>query len=389
MSSPSINIGTGPTRAGTGLAHLARVCVEPLLCFILPLSAGVFLLTGPHAWYAALLWTLPVWLCIIADYFSFSDRSAPKASGMEWLLDARLYVLFAMQIGNIALLLDLTSRLVWQTPFDFATGAANIAAMRILVGTSSCCSGLAVAHELLHRRDRCLRWMGRVLLWTVCYDHFAWEHARGHHRRVGTLADPATARSGESFASFFHRSASGQWMNAWRMEGQRLQRYRGFAWALRHRVLHGLAIELGFLVLIINIYGMLALLVFLYQALAAIRMLEAVNYVQHWGMTRQGAKSAGACAWTTDSWFTLHCFIGLSRHADHHDHVGKPCHRLRHREEGPRLPHGYFVMIMMLRFCNGRYLELACRELKKKRGVNDEVPIGKTPLDYHSGRNDQ
>ncbi len=350
------------------LARIVRIGVEPFLCFILPLSTLVFLSTAPHAWDAALMWTLPVWLCIAADYFSPGDCNRPKTDGMEWLLDARIYVLFSLQLANIVLLLEVSGSLAWGTPPDFATSAANIAAIRILVGTTSCCSGFAAAHELLHRRAKHLRWMGRILLWTVCYDHFALEHAHGHHRMVGTCADPATARRGESFADFFNRSVSGQWANAWRMENQRLHHRKGIALLLRHRVLHGVVIELVILLLIILNYGMVALMVFLYQAVVAVRMLEAVNYLQHWGLTRRGAKFAGACAWTTDSWFTLHSFIGLSRHADHHAHADKPCYRLCHSEQGPRLPHGYFVMIMMLRLSNGRYLEFAGRELRFHRG---------------------
>jgi len=62
-----------------------------LLCFIRPVSTRFLLLTDPHAWLPALLWTLPVWLCVAADYVSPADRAAPRPGGMEWLLDARLH----------------------------------------------------------------------------------------------------------------------------------------------------------------------------------------------------------------------------------------------------------------------------------------------------------
>ena len=367
MSSPSLNMGTASTTgAGAAWAHSLKTWAGPWLCFILPVCTGLFLATGPHAWDAALAWTLPVWLCIAADYVSPADRSLPKPGGKDWLLDARLYVLFALQLANIALMLNAVARLPWQTLADVADGAANLVAMRILLGTSSCCSGLAVAHELLHRRAKHRRWMGRILLWTVGYDHFALEHAHGHHRRACTYADPATARYGESFAQFFPRSVWGQWANAWRNEGFRLQHRQGLAGLMRHRVLRGMVMEVGLLMLIYSHYGWLPMLMFLYQAWAAVRMLEAVNYIQHWGLTRG---NAGHHAWATDSWFTLHTFIGLSRHADHHAHAGKPCHRLLYRKEEPRLPHGYWVMVTLLRFRNRRFMELASRELKQKKLV--------------------
>lgn len=354
------------TLASFSLTSITRTWAESLLCFILPVSTFWFLFTGPHTWDAALMWTLPVWLCIACDFFSPVDRSPPKPDGMEFLLDARLYVLFALQYANILLLLEVASSLAWGSLSDFAASAANIAAMRILVGTTSCCSGIAVAHELLHRRRKHLRWMGRIMLWTVCYDHFALEHAHGHHRMVGTATDPATARKGESFADFFKRSAWGQWANAWQTEGNRLLHYKGFGWLVHHRVLKGLAIEFVLLALIMWHYGSIALLMFLYQSLVALRMLEAVNYIQHWGLTRGNAQFKDACAWSTDSWFTLHSFIGLSRHSDHHALAGIPCYCLRYREEGPSLPHGYFVMSVVVRFCNDRFIQMANRELMEK-----------------------
>ncbi len=350
-----------------------KLWAERVLCFILPLSTFLCLSTAPHTWNAALIWTMPVWLCIIADYFSPKDQSIPKPSAMDWWFDARLYVLFALQIANIILLLEVTSRLVWSTPLDSATSAAHIVMFRILVGTTSCCSGIAIAHELLHRRARHLRLMGRMLLWTVCYDHFALEHAHGHHRMVGTSADPATACFGEMFSDFFRRSVSGQLRNAWHLETHRLQHRKGMGRLFRNRMLHGLVIEFGLFVLIFQYYGVIAWLMFVYQAAVALRMLEAVNYLQHWGLIRNGSKLAGNCAWDTDSWFTLHSFIGLSRHADHHTHAGKPYQRLRHVSGCPKLPHGYFYMLMMIRLGNAKYVEMASQELIEKNLVHSIV----------------
>ncbi len=346
--------------------RIVRGWIEPLLCFILPLSTLFFLATGPHAWDAALLWTLPVWLCVAADYCSPADHSAPDPGWPIGWLDARLYALFSLQLANTVLLLDAASHLAFATPSECAASASTLVALRILAGTTSCCSGIAVAHELIHRRPWHQRWMGRILLWTVCYGHFAIEHGRGHHRQGSTAADPATARFGESFDDFFSRSARGQWIDAWRLENRRLREVLGPGRWLRHRVLQGLAIQLVLLALIFAYFGPLALILFLYQSWAAVRLLEAVNYVQHWGLVRAGPKFSGGDAWATDSWFTLHCFIGLSRHADHHMHAGKPCHELRQLEESPRLPHGYFVMALMVRLRNDRYREFVGRELRER-----------------------
>jgi alkane 1-monooxygenase len=317
---------------------------------------------------AALCWTLPVWLCIAADYFSPADSGSGKSAGHEWLLDARLYVLFALQLTNIVLMLKAASGLGWATSAEFAASAANIVALRVLVGTTSCCSGMALAHELLHRRRKHQRWMGRILLWTVAYDHFAVEHGRRHHRCASTADDPATARFDESLTVFVKRSLYGQWADAWQLENRRWRGADGnrLGRLLRHRVVQGLVVEMAILALVYAYFGLVALLMFLYQAQAAVRMLESVNYVQHWGLTRRKKRFRPADAWATDSWFTLHTFIGLARHADHHAHAGKSCHQLTDHAESPRLPYGYFVLALLVRWRNPTFRKLARTELAAK-----------------------
>lgn len=352
---------------GRSLASLARLLAERLLCFFLPLATLSFYLSGPHPWHAALLWTLPVWLCVAADVFSPATHRNPPAERPDWPFDAALYILTVLQIVNITLMLDAVSRLAWSTPGEVGASLANLFAVRILTGTTSCCSAIAVAHELIHRRKPHLRWMGRLLLWTVCYDHFALEHVQGHHRHVGTPEDHATARYDETYSDFWRRTVRGQFANAWRLENARLAPRPKLIRLSRHRVLHGLIIQVSLIAFIFAGFGAIAGLMFLYEAFYALRLLESVNYFQHWGLSRAGKRFSGPDAWVTDSWFTVHVFVGLSRHTDHHRFGNKPYHRLRYSDEGPRLPYGYFAMYILAKFFNDRYRELARRELQAKR----------------------
>lgn len=357
---------TASTPARRSLAGSVRYLAERLLCFLLPLATLVFFVNSPHEWLAALLWTMPVWLCVAADTFSPAARQDPPAAQPGWPFETALYLLSALQITNIGLMLELVSLLGWNTPGEIAASLANLFAVRILTGTTSCCSAIAVAHELIHRSRRHQRWMGRLVLWTVCYDHFAVEHIRGHHRYVGTPADPATARYDETYSDFWRRTVKGQFVNAWRLENERLAKLPDIARLARHRVLHGLIIQASLVGFIFAGLGAVAGLMFLYQAFYALRLLESVNYFQHWGLSRAGKRFRAPDAWATDSWFTLHTFVGLSRHADHHEFGSKPYHRLRYRDEGPRLPYGYFAMYILVKFFNSRYRELARQELEAK-----------------------
>ena len=357
---------TASARAKTSLIDWARFIAERLLCFFLPLATLAFFVSATHDWQAALLWTLPVWLCVAADTFSPAARRDPPAEQPDWPFEVILYLLTVLQLANIALMLELVAGLGWNTPGDWADSLANLFAIRILTGTTSCCSAIAVAHEMIHRRKRHQRWMGRLLLWTVCYDHFAVEHILGHHRNAATSADYATAHYDETYSDFWRRTVKGQFINAWRLENGRLVGLPKLARLSRHRVLHGLIAETSLIGLIFTSFGAVAGIMFLYQAFYALRLLESVNYFQHWGLARAGKHFSGSDAWATDSWVTLHTFVGLSRHADHHEFGGKPYQRLRYKEEGPRLPYGYFAMYILAKFFNDRYRELARRELQAK-----------------------
>lgn len=335
---------------------------------LLPLCTFLFLVSGPHRPVLALAWAMPLWLCLIADLLSPGNRSDPDPRLPHWPFDALLYSLAALQFANIALLGELVSRLSWYDQESIITGLANLLAIRVLLGNTSCCSGIAVAHELIHRRRRFPRLLGRALLCTVGYVHFAVEHIRGHHRFIGTAADSATARLGESYREYWRRAIVAQWRSAWRLENERLDRLsiRGLRRWVHHEVVLGVVFELGLLTVIADRFGELAALVFLWQALAAVRLLEAVNYFQHWGLVRDSGPFLPRHAWTTDSWFTQHAFLGLSRHADHHTHAARPYFLLNHCAEGPTLPCGYFGMAFLAKSFNRHYQNVALRALRQR-----------------------
>lgn len=90
----------------------------------------------------------------------------------------------------------------------------------IVVGTL----GINVAHELGHRAKSYETLIAKAMLTTALYTHFNIEHNRGHHRWVATPEDPSTARFGEPLYHFWARSIFGVYVNAWRLEHDRLSR---------------------------------------------------------------------------------------------------------------------------------------------------------------------
>ena len=340
---------------------VARVWAKHLLCFAFPLLSLSFLLTGPHPWYVALLWLLPMPLVDWLDHKSGAARHEPVPDAPTAPFDAILYALVAIQLLNVVLLGRLFAvQSLWSVDAVVAL---------LLVGGNSGISGIVVAHELIHRREARMRLLGRLLLCTVMYEHFYTEHVRGHHVRVGTRDDPATARFGEAFWPFLRRTIPGQFRSAWRLEAARLGDVDMPWWdprMRRSRVVHGIVAEWTLALGLLAVFGTSAFLMFLAQAAYAILALEQVNYFEHWGLERTERKVRPCDSWDTDSSFTLFALVGLSRHADHHAYASRPFQQLRHWEESPKLPTGYFAIGYYITFRNDLFQELMTKRLRER-----------------------
>ncbi|HYB99567.1 MAG TPA: fatty acid desaturase [Candidatus Limnocylindrales bacterium] len=347
--------------AATTMTHSSpfRTWAAHLLCFVLPVTTLAFVSTGPHPWWLAPAFLLPLLASVIIDMNSRAETRQPDPNLPVWPFDAILYVLVALQVVNIVLL----ARMISQAGL-FSMDAA---VAMLLVGVNSGYSAIVVGHELIHRASPFLQLLGRVLMVTTMYEHFCTEHVRGHHARVGTDADPATARFGETFHQFFHRTVPAQLASAWQIENKRLANHSGVAFWLRHRVLQGLAAEWALAAAILALFGPAAFLVHLGQAFHGIAALEAVNYFEHWGLRRSSRKVRPMDSWDTDSRFTLYTLVGLSRHADHHAYAARPYQQLRHWEESAKLPYGYFGMVLLVWTRNDLVRRLLTAELRRRK----------------------
>ena len=86
--------------------------------------------------------------------------------------------------------------------------------------------GVAIntAHELGHKRDSLERWLSKIALNRCVTGTFYIEHNRGHHVRVATPEDPASAGFGESFWAFLPRTVIGSAKSALQLEATRIRR---------------------------------------------------------------------------------------------------------------------------------------------------------------------
>jgi alkane 1-monooxygenase len=111
------------------------------------------------------------------------------------------------------------------------------------------------------------------------------------------------------------------------------------------------------------------------SALWANFQLTSANYVEHYGLLRQTLSDGSfeRCkphhSWNSNHMFSNWALFHLQRHSDHHTYPGRCYQSLRHFEELPTLPNGYFGMFTLAYFPTLWYRVMDPRLL---RAVNND-----------------
>jgi alkane 1-monooxygenase len=212
--------------------------------------------------------------------------------------------------------------------------------------------GINTAHELGHKKDQLERWLSKIALAQSAYGHFFIEHNRGHHVRVATPEDPASSRFGETFWGFLPRSVAGSLKSGWSLEKARLVRLGKGPWSLRNDVVNAWLMTVVLFAALAVAFGPSVLPYLLIQAVFGFSLLEAVNYLEHYGLMRQKEpkgryeRAAPRHSWNSNNVCTNVFLYHLQRHSDHHANPTRRYQALRHFEQAPQLPAGYASMIV-------------------------------------------
>jgi alkane 1-monooxygenase len=223
----------------------------------------------------------------------------------------------------------------------------EFALLALMIGEFSGYVGIVSAHELMHRNAAGKRRFAFLLMALFGYSHFCIEHVRGHHSRVATPEDPATARQGDSLYRFVPRSIIGGFRSAWSLECQRLDRAGLARWSYHNDILLWHSLTLIMAASLWLLLGPISLLLFVAQALLAIFALEAINYLEHYGLMRRKLadgsyeRVAPRHSWNSSNLISNINLFNLARHSDHHQQSNRPYYRLRHFADAPQLPAGY------------------------------------------------
>jgi alkane 1-monooxygenase len=214
-------------------------------------------------------------------------------------------------------------------------------------------AGINVGHELGHKKAPADRWMARIALAASGYGHFQIEHVRGHHRDVATPEDSASSRLGESYYRFMSREIPGGFRRAWRLETERLGRQGRRPWTPGNEILQTALITLVVFGGLVVWLGWQALPFLLLQAAFAYTLLSAANYVEHYGLLRERVtggryeRPQPCHSWNSNHTVSNLMLYQLQRHSDHHAHPTRGYQALRHFDEAPQLPTGYFGMFLV------------------------------------------
>ncbi len=214
-------------------------------------------------------------------------------------------------------------------------------------------NGINVAHELGHRRKKWENILGKTLLLPALYMHFYIEHNFGHHKNAATAQDPASARYNQSVYAFWIRSMVYQYFNAWRIQNKLLKRdSRGF-FSIKNDLLWYTLFQLGYLCAVYLIFGATALIVSVAIAITAAVLLETINYIEHYGLSRKKLDSGRyervqkIHSWNSNHVLGRIMLYELTRHSDHHYKASKKYQLLDCHEESPQMPYGYPTSMML------------------------------------------
>ncbi len=314
--------------------------VTPYFLYVLAYLA--FTKAGVYCWLPLiyLFFFIPiVELLISPDESNLTEEEEHKAKSTIFF-DLVLWLTVPLQIAALYLFLTTLDQ---SRPLLDTLG--RVIAMGLLCGTF----GINAAHELGHRISKLEQFFAKILLLTSLYMHFFIEHNKGHHKHVATSEDPSTAFYNQNLYAFWIQTFVGTQKKAWQIA------IKEAGHSLFNEMALFQLIQFTLVGVVFYFFGGFVLLCFLASAFIGAALLETVNYIEHYGLKRNFAKTTYERVQPEHSWNSNHIMgrltlFELSRHSDHHYLASRKYQILRHMPEAPQMPTGYPGMILLALF---------------------------------------
>jgi alkane 1-monooxygenase len=232
----------------------------------------------------------------------------------------------------------------------------DIAGRVISMGLLCATFGINVAHELGHRVNKMEQTFAKLLLLTSLYMHFFIEHNKGHHKHVATPHDPSTAKYNQSLYAFWMQTLIGTYVSAWKIANEEQEKKGKPRWSLQNEMLLFQLIQITFVLLILYFFSVKIAILFIVAALMGGLLLESVNYIEHYGLSRnptsedQFERVQPHHSWNSNHIIGRLMLFELSRHSDHHYLASRKYQILRSFDNAPQMPTGYPGMILLSLF---------------------------------------
>ncbi len=351
MSANHIALSQDPVRR----CLLLRLKKYSFLIAMLPLALPPLLLEAGQAtgWINLFAWGVPVvvfGIIPLLDLMLGQDALNPdEQADVPRMISERFYQVMTLGwVAAFAVLLVWGMLVLASAPFSLAGSIGWVVSIGIVGGL-----GINVAHELIHKDGKLETRAGGFLLALVSYAGFKVEHLRGHHVHVSTPDDASSSRFNQSLYNFLPQAYVRNFVNAWRLEAQRLQRKGLSALHWRNELIWWYALTIAVLTAFSLAFGWLGAAFFLGQSFIALNLLEIVNYLEHYGLHRRKLengryeRTGPEHSWNSNYFLTNVFLFHLQRHSDHHAYARRRYQVLRHHEVAPQLPAGYATMVVL------------------------------------------
>ena len=123
-------------------------------------------------------------------------------------------------------------------------------------------------------------------------------------------------------------------------------------WSLRNDIVQTALVTAVLWAALIAWLGLAVVPFLLIQAFFGYSLLSSANYVEHYGLRRRKLASGRyerpepRHSWNSNHVLSNILLYQLQRHSDHHAHPTRRYQSLRHFDEAPQLPAGYFGMFL-------------------------------------------
>ena len=311
--------------------------------YILPRDKEIQPFSYPGILNFSIYINLPILICLIFLVVSVFGNQSPN-----WYVE----MLLSMNVDFVKIVESFT--LLDQLSIVFQT--------TLLIGIL----GTVPGHELTHRKQKKFdMFIGNWMLAFSWDCTFAIEHVYGHHKDVCLEEDPASAKRGQNIYSFVIRATVLEQLSGWKIETERLKRRNRNVFSIHNRMLIGFSRSLAITILAFAFGGLNGMAAFLLCAFIAKLFLEAINYIEHYGLVRERGKPVEMRhSWNSNHFLSSIYLCNVTRHSDHHRSTKlnfwelNPTH-----EDAPLLPYGYLSMLYLVLVTPFLYKKIMAKKL--------------------------